>query len=107
MTANLSEPKPESPVKPGNLRLRQPHLVKETPVLSPHELATLMLVGNGPQTQSDDCPNTLDAREIDPVDLDALVSQELVHLEPSRGGRPCLRITPRGDSMLKAVARRH
>jgi hypothetical protein len=66
-----------------------------------------MLVGNRPQTQSDDGSNVLDAREVDPVDLDALVSQQLVHLEPSGGGLPCLRITARGDSMLRAVARRH
>ncbi|CAG2153490.1 hypothetical protein LMG19282_04406 [Cupriavidus campinensis] len=70
-------------------------------MLSPHELATLMLIGNGPHTRSD----TADAREIDPVDLDALVARELVTLQAEQGRRPCPQITAHGRSMLKAVGR--
>ncbi|MGO4306223.1 hypothetical protein [Cupriavidus sp. RAF12] len=71
-------------------------------MLSPHELATLMLIGNGPHTHSD---TTADTREIDPVDLDALIAQQLVRLESRQGRRPCPQITPHGRSMLEAVGR--
>ncbi|SDD49902.1 hypothetical protein SAMN05216345_11021 [Cupriavidus sp. YR651] len=71
-------------------------------MLSPHELATLMLIGNGPHTRSD---TTADTREIDPVDLDALIARQLVSLESEQGRRPCPQITPHGRSMLKAVGR--
>ncbi|WP_423198648.1 MULTISPECIES: hypothetical protein [unclassified Cupriavidus] len=70
-------------------------------MLSPHELATLMLIGNGPQTRSD---TATDSPEIDPVDLDALIAHELVSLEPSHD-RPLPQITDHGRSMLKAVGR--
>jgi len=71
-------------------------------VLSPHELATLMLIGNGPQTRND---TTAASREIDPVDLDALINHELVVLQSEQGKRPCPQITAHGRSMLAAVGR--
>lgn len=71
-------------------------------MLSPHELATLMLIGNGPHTRDD---TTAAAREIDPVDLDALITKELVVLQSEQGKRPCPQITANGRSMLAAVGR--
>ncbi len=72
-------------------------------MLSPHELATLMLIGNGPHTRDDTAATT--AREIDPVDLDALITQELVVLRSEQGKRPRPQITANGRSMLVAVGR--
>ncbi|MDT6961189.1 MULTISPECIES: hypothetical protein [unclassified Cupriavidus] len=72
-------------------------------MLSPHELATLMLIGNGPHTRDD--TSTIPAREIDPVDLDALISKEMVILQSEQGQRPCPQITAHGRSMLAAVGR--
>lgn len=77
-------------------------LAKENTVLSPHELATLMLIDNGPHTRDD---TTSTAREIDPVDLDALIAQDLVILQSEQGRRPCPQITPYGRTMLQAVGR--
>ncbi|RZT36498.1 hypothetical protein [Cupriavidus agavae] len=71
-------------------------------MLSPHELATLMLIGNGPQTRDD---TTAASREIDPVDLDALITRDLVVLEAGQGKRPCPQITANGRTMLAAVGR--
>jgi hypothetical protein len=73
-------------------------------VLSPHELATLMLIGNGPHTRDDTAATH--AREIDPVDLDALITKRLVVLESIQdtdGRNACPQITAHGRSMLKAV----
>lgn len=81
-------------------------LAKEMTVLSPHELATLMLIGNGPHTRDDTAATH--AREIDPVDLDALIAQRLVVLESIQddsGQMACPQITAHGMSMLKAVGR--
>jgi len=76
-------------------------------VLSPHELATLMLIGYGPHTRDDTAATH--AREIDPVDLDALISKRLVVLESIQddedGRMACPQITAHGRSMLKAVGR--
>jgi hypothetical protein len=76
-------------------------------VLSPHELATLMLIGNGPHTRDDTAATH--AREIDPVDLDALISKRLVILDAAQddehGPSRSPQITAHGRSMLKAVGR--
>jgi len=76
-------------------------------VLSPHELATLMLIGDGPHTRDDTAATH--PREIDPVDLDALISKRLVVLESiqddKHGRPPAPQITAHGRSMLKAVGR--
>ena len=79
--------RPRVPHVPSN---RSP-LAKENTVLSPHELATLMLIGNGPHTRDD--TSSIPAREIDPVDLDALIAKQLVILESRQGKRPCPQIT--------------
>lgn len=88
-----------SPMSPSN---RSP-LAKENTVLSPHELATLMLIGNGPHTRDDTTATA--AREIDPIDLDALITQELVILQADQGQRPSPRITAHGRLMLDAMGR--
>ena len=75
-------------------------------MLSPHELATLMLIGNGPHTRDDTAATH--EREIDPVDLDALITKRLVILESfqdEQGRSACPQITAHGRSMLKAVGR--
>ena len=82
---------------------RRSPLAKENTVLSPHELATLMLIGNGPQTRDDTA--AVAPREIDPVDLDALITRELVILQSEQGKRPCPQITAHGRTMLAAVGR--
>lgn len=70
-------------------------------MLSPHEFATLMLIGSGPHTRTD---TSSDHPEIDPVDLDALIARQLVSYESSdERSRP--QITAHGRSMLKAVGR--
>lgn len=70
-------------------------------MLSPHELATLMLIGSGPHTRTDTTP---DHPEIDPIDLDALIARQLVSIESSED-RSLPQITDHGRSMLKAVGR--
>nr|WP_042883673.1 hypothetical protein [Cupriavidus necator] len=63
-------------------------------MLTPHEVATLILVK--------DTPNHA---ELDRAALDALLEHQLVSLEESASGhqRPC--ITVRGGAFLSAVAR--
>ncbi|BFG80041.1 phage tail assembly chaperone [Paraburkholderia terrae] len=63
-------------------------------MLSPHELATLLLVKEAP-----------DQVEIDRPDLDALLERQFVRVETLASGRPCARLTLHGDAILKAVAR--
>jgi hypothetical protein len=69
-------------------------------VLSPHELATLLLLSDGP-----DSLDSSDSRQIDPTDLKALVEKQLVQLEVLHGCRQEPRITSHGYSMLKAMGR--
>ncbi|NOV21935.1 hypothetical protein [Cupriavidus necator] len=69
-------------------------------MLSPHELATLLLLSDGP-----DSLDSSDSRQIDPTDLKALVEKQLVHLEVLHGCRQAPRITSHGYSMLKAMGR--
>lgn len=69
-------------------------------MLSPHELATLLLLSDGP-----DSLDSSDPRQIDPIDLNALVEQQLVQLEVLHGSQQEPRITSHGYSMLKAMGR--
>lgn len=64
-------------------------------MLSPHEIATLILVK--------DCP---DPFCLDPTAIDALVGQQLVTIEKGSSGQASPRLTHRGQSILKAVGRR-
>ncbi|AGW93253.1 hypothetical protein N234_24810 [Ralstonia pickettii DTP0602] len=99
-------PRPASRAGAAGLRRRAispanaPPLAKETNVLSPHELATLLLLSDGP-----DSLDSSDSRQIDPVDLKALVEKQLVQLEVLHGCRQEPRITSHGYSMLKAMGR--
>lgn len=63
-------------------------------MLSPHEVATLMLI-----------KDASDQTELDRADLDTLIEHQLVSLERLESGRrhPC--ITPRGGAILNAIAR--
>jgi hypothetical protein len=79
---------------------KRPPLAKETNVLSPHELATLLLISDGP-----DSLDSTDSRQIDPADLNALVDKQLVQLEVLHGCHQSPRITSHGYSMLKAMGR--
>ena len=63
-------------------------------MLSPHELATLMLVKDAP-----------DRMEANRLELGALRELELIEIEPPESGLPMPRVTPRGDAVLRAIAR--
>lgn len=67
-------------------------------MLSPHELATLLLISGGAESL-----DTTDSRQIDPVDLHALVDKELVRLEILHGQLQSPRLTNDGHSMLRAM----
>ncbi|MFJ4292980.1 hypothetical protein ACIP1U_24870 [Cupriavidus sp. NPDC089707] len=67
---------------------------QETNVLSPHEIAALILVKDAPNPE-----------ELDPVAIDMLLTHQFVTLEDRPSGQACPRLTPRGDSVLKAVGR--
>lgn len=64
------------------------------PMLSPHEIATLMLLK--------DAPGRIERGR---AELDALLSLELVTEEHPAAGLPRLQVTPRGHTILRAVAR--
>ncbi|MGO4332611.1 hypothetical protein AB4Z48_17580 [Cupriavidus sp. 2TAF22] len=62
-------------------------------MLSPHEVATLMLV-----------QGALDHTGLDRADLEALREHQLIYLgEIASGRRPC--ITPKGGAVLEAITR--
>jgi hypothetical protein len=63
-------------------------------MLSPHEIATLMLIKHAPD-------------QIDPghVDLDALLQRQLVALDNDPPGQQRPYVTRRGEAILHAVAR--
>lgn len=63
-------------------------------MLSPHELATLMLLK--------DAPEQID---LDRADLEALLERQLVTLEKLASGAQRALITINGQSLLKAAAR--
>jgi hypothetical protein len=63
-------------------------------MLSPHELATLMLVRS--------TPDQIDRTR---VELDTLLDCQLICLEPRVGGRSRPMLTPAGVHLLEATAR--
>lgn len=63
-------------------------------MLSPHEVATLMLIKDASEET-----------ELDRADLDALLEHQLVTLERIDSGRPYPCITARGGAVLNAIAR--
>ncbi|KDP87706.1 hypothetical protein CF70_034915 [Cupriavidus sp. SK-3] len=63
-------------------------------MLSPHEVATLMLIKDAPLHT-----------ELDRADLDTLLEQQLVNLEEFVCGHRRPRITARGNAVLNAMAR--
>ena len=63
-------------------------------MLSPHELATLMLVKDAPERI-----------EADRAELGALRELQLIANESPEFGFPVPRVTPRGDAVLRAIAR--
>jgi hypothetical protein len=63
-------------------------------MLSPHELATLLLV-----------KSNCDRIQVDRGDLDALLKRQLVTLEDAASGLQRTRITSYGASILRAMAR--
>ena len=65
-------------------------------MLSPHEFATLMLVAAAPEQI-----------DLNREELDTLLERQLIALEQfsSRTQRP--RLTYDGDSILRAIARKH
>ncbi len=60
-------------------------------MLSPHEIATLMLIDNAHGHG-----------ELDPADLEALAGRQLVQLEQEAGQRH-VRLTTQGRAMLTAI----
>jgi len=62
-------------------------------MLSPHELATLMLVGSAP-----------DQIDMTRTELDTLLDCELISLDP-RAGRQRPALTPAGVHLLEVAAR--
>jgi len=65
-------------------------------MLSPHEIATLMLL------DTDAC-----SEDFDPGDLDALCERQLVFLEKLASGYARGRLTAQGRSILRSVGRIH
>jgi hypothetical protein len=63
-------------------------------MLSPHELATLLLVK--------DAPGRIEA---DRAELGALRDLQLIANESPESGFTWPRVTPRGDAVLRAIAR--
>lgn len=63
-------------------------------MLSPHEIATLLLVRDAP------------ARiEIDRAELGALRALDLIEIGPPESAMPVPRVTDRGAAMLRAIMR--
>ncbi|MGU7782045.1 hypothetical protein [Burkholderia sp. PU8-34] len=65
-------------------------------MLSPHELAALMLVKSSP-----------DQIDMDREELDTLLEQQLVVLERLASGARRPYVTNDGESLLRAMTRRH
>ena len=63
-------------------------------MLSPHEIATLMLVK--------DAPGHIDLGR---AELHALLDLELVMVKRPAAGSPLPHVTPLGDAILRAIAR--
>ena len=62
-------------------------------MLSPHEIATLMLVRDAPQF------------ELDCAELEALLERQLVAFEKLASGERCFYLTHDGDAVLHAFTR--
>ena len=65
-------------------------------MLSPHEIAALLLLGSDPRSN-----------QLDFDDIDALCERQLVSLEKLANGYAHVRLTPRGQSVLRVVGRMH
>jgi hypothetical protein len=65
-------------------------------MLSPHELATLILIDGASNPH-----------QFDPADLDSLVGKSLVHLEDKACGERLAHLTREGQSLLQAISRRN
>ena len=65
-------------------------------MLSPHEIATLMLLDTNPLSEN-----------LDPGDLDALCERQLVLLETLASGYAHGRLTAQGRSILRSAGRVH
>lgn len=63
-------------------------------MLSPHEIATLMLIK--------DAPGRIESAR---AELHSLLDLELVVMECCAAGCPRPRVTPLGDAILQAIAR--
>jgi len=62
-------------------------------MLTPHEFATLLLVGHAP-----------DAADLERYELRTLLERRLVALEPTVDGIALPTLTPGGQSLLRALA---
>ncbi|CAG9228665.1 conserved hypothetical protein [Paraburkholderia sabiae] len=65
-------------------------------MLSPHEFATLMLVASATEQI-----------DLNREELDTLLERQLIALEQLSSGARRARLTLDGDSILRAVARKH
>ena len=65
-------------------------------MLSPHEIAALIVLGNSDQE-----------RELDPADISALVLRELVQLEIAVPDGRRVQVTREGQRILNAFTRRN
>jgi hypothetical protein len=63
-------------------------------MLSPHEFATLMLIKHGHKPQ-----------QLDRFEVRTLQTHRLITLEQRESEYVNARVTPRGDSVLRAIAR--
>jgi hypothetical protein len=81
------------PVRLASGRLFERNL--ENVMLSPHEIATLMVVKNAPGRI-----------ESGLGDLNALLDLKLLTVERAVAGYSFARVTPRGDAVLRAISRR-
>ncbi|GAB7540601.1 hypothetical protein CS8_002620 [Cupriavidus sp. 8B] len=64
-------------------------------MLSPHEIAALMILSDSDQTG-----------KLDPADISALVERQLARLETSRPDRSQFRLTREGQRILNVVGKR-
>lgn len=65
-------------------------------MLSPHEFATLMLVASAPEQI-----------DLNREELDTLLERQLIALEQISSGAQRPHLTHDGDSILRAIARKH
>lgn len=65
-------------------------------MLSPHEIAALMILSD-----------TEGRGELDPADIDALVERQLVRLEGATPHRSQIQVTGKGRHLLEVISRGH